>query len=232
MLGDAPILTLKKNLCRPTKKQVSSFKGVQTGNIVDAMGGMGAMDGKIQLVTNSKQIENSIAGIALTCQCGPADNLATIAAIETSLPGDIIVASTDDFQQTAVAGDLILGIARNRGVEGFITDGSVRDLSGINNIGIPCFSKGVVPNSPAKNGPGKVGTPVVVGGVNVNSGDIIVADTDGVVVIPFLMIDEVMQNLLKIYGAEKEAEKKVKSGAKKLGIIESIYSSGRIIEIE
>ena len=71
-----------------------------------------------------------------------------------------------------------------------------------------------------------------MGGVNVNSGDIIVADTDGVVVIPFLMIDEVMQNLLKIYGAEKEAEKKVKSGAKKLGIIESIYSSGRIIEIE
>ena len=47
MLGDAPILTLKKNLCRPTKKQVSSFKGAQTGNIVDAMGGMEALAGSL-----------------------------------------------------------------------------------------------------------------------------------------------------------------------------------------
>ena len=99
MIEDAPLLTIKKKFERPTKRQIASFHNAQTGHIVDAMGGLGAMDGKIKSVT----VNNSICGVALTCQCGPADNLAAIAAIEMSLPGDVIIASTDNFESTAVA---------------------------------------------------------------------------------------------------------------------------------
>ena len=228
MIENAPLLTIKKKIPRPTKKQIFSFSSVQTGHIVDAMGGLGAMDGKIKAVTDN----SLVCGVALTCQCGPADNLAAIAAIEMSSPGDIIIASTDNFEATAVMGDIMLGIAKNRGVKGFVTDGFVRDLIGIKKIGLPCFSKGVIPNSPAKNGPGKIGTPVVVGGVNVNSGDIIVGDLDGVVVVPYTQISEIIKNLDGVFAAEKEMETKVNSGLKKLNLIKNIFDDGKVKEID
>ncbi len=228
MIEDAPVLTIKKKFGRPTKRQIASFHNAQTGHIADAMGGLGAMDGKIKSVTDN----SSICGVALTCQCGPADNLAAIAAIEMSMPGDVIIASTDNFESTAVMGDIMLGIAKNRGVKGFVTDGFVRDLVGINKVGIPCFSKGVIPNSPAKSGPGKVGTSIVIGGIYVNSGDIIVADLDGIVVVPNLLIAEVALNLKKVLRVEKEIEDKVKLGIKELGLIKTIFDSGKIKEID
>ena len=228
MIENAPLLTIKKKIPRPTKKQIFSFNSVQTGHIVDAMGGLGAMDGKIKSVTDN----SLVCGVALTCQCGPADNLAAIAAIYMSSPGDIIIASTDNFEATAVMGDIMLGIAKNRGVKGFVTEGFVRDLKGIIKIGLPCFSKGVIPNSPAKNGPGKIGTPVVVGGVNVNSGDIIVGDLDGVVVVPYTQISEIIKNLDGVFAAEKEMETKVNSGFKKLNLIKNIFDDGKVKEID
>jgi 4-hydroxy-4-methyl-2-oxoglutarate aldolase len=126
----------------------------------------------------------------------------------------------------------MLGIAKNRGVKGFVTDGFVRDLVGIKKVGIPCFSKGVIPNSPAKSGPGKVGTSIVIGGIYVNSGDIIVADLDGIVVVPNLLIAEVALNLKKVLRVEKETEDKVKLGIKELGLIKTIFDSGKIKEID
>ena len=104
-------------------------------------------------------------GVAVTCNCGPADNLALFAALETAGPGDILVAATDACMSTSVTGDLLLGMARNRGVTALVTDGVVRDLVGILGVGLPVYCAGLSPNSPARNGPGSVGLPVVLGGV-------------------------------------------------------------------
>ncbi|HWX71917.1 MAG TPA: RraA family protein, partial [Xanthobacteraceae bacterium] len=126
--------------------------------------------------------------------------------------GDIVVAATDAFTHTAIAGDLLLGMARNRGVAGFVTDGSVRDLAGVLAVGLPVYCAGLTANSAARNGPGTVGLPIVVGGVAVESGDILVGDRDGVVVVPLKQAQAVLAKLADVRAAEVSLEAKVKAG--------------------
>jgi len=105
-----------------------------------------------------------------------------------------------------------MGMARNCGAAGFVTDGCVRDIPGIRAAGLPCFALGVTPNSPAREGPGTVGLPVVLAGVAIATVDILVGDQDGVVVVPFERIDEVVARLDKVRAAEAELDAKVKAG--------------------
>ena len=152
-----------------------------------------------------------MVGVAITCHCGPADNLALFAALATAKPGDILVAATDGFTATSVTGDLLMGMARNRGILGLVTDGMVRDLVGILGVGLPVYCAGITPNSPVRNGPGTVGLPVVVGGVKIDSGDMLVGDDDGIVVIPRSEAAEVIKLLPGIRSAEASLEAKVKA---------------------
>jgi 4-hydroxy-4-methyl-2-oxoglutarate aldolase len=115
-----------------------------------------------------------LVGVAVTCQCGPADNLALFAALATAQPGDILVAATDGFTATSVTGDLLVGMAKNRGIRGLVTDGLVRDVAGILAVGLPVYCAGITANSPVRNGPGTVGLPVVLGGATVSSGDLLI----------------------------------------------------------
>jgi len=121
-------------------------------------------------------------------------------------------AATGGHTGCAVAGDLLMGMARNCGAAGFVTDGCVRDIPGIRAAGLPCFALGVTPNSPAREGPGTVGLPVVLAGVAIATVDILVGDQDGVVVVPFERIDEVVARLDKVRAAEAELDAKVKAG--------------------
>ena len=99
-------------------------------------------------------------------------------------PGDVLVISTGDWVGSAVIGDLIVGMFGNAGVAGVVTDGAVRDIVGLEDVGVPIYARALTPNSPQKNGPGEVGLSVSIGGVTVNTGDLIVADRDGVVCLP------------------------------------------------
>ena len=92
------------------------------------MDGRGALDHRIKPL---EPMSKPMIGVAVTCHCGPADNLALFAALASARPGDILVAATDAFTATAIVGDLFMGMARNRGVAGLVTDGMVRDLVGI-----------------------------------------------------------------------------------------------------
>ena len=107
-----------------------------------------------------------------------------MAALADCRPGDVLVVATGGHVGAAVTGDLLIGVARNRGAAGFVTDGLVRDLDDLETIGLPIYALGVTPNSPQRRGPGSVGLPIVCGGVSIASGDVVVGDRDGVVVIP------------------------------------------------
>ena len=229
MIEEAPLLTLRRNFDRPTPAQVAALKGVQTGFIVDAMKGRGALDGRIKPVDENHA---EICGVAVTCYAGPADILAPFAAIEIAQPGDIVVTATDAFEATAVAGDNMLWIAKNKGVQGFVTDGFVRDLIGIREVGVPCFCAGVTPNSPACNGPGTVGQTIAMGGVSINSGDIILGDLDGAVVVPYAMIDDVIAKLKTVLSLEEELNGKVRNGLTIAPFMADIFAGGRIQEID
>lgn len=228
MIEDPPLLQIRRSFPRPEKSDLAAFEGLQTGYVTDAMGGRGALDHRIKPLA---PLGRTLVGVALTCDCGPADNLALLGALHAAKPGDILMVATDGFTQTAVTGDLVMGMARNRGIAGLVTDGMVRDVAGILAVGLPAYCAGVTPNSPARNGPGSVGLPIVMGGVTVEPGDIIVADNDGVVVVSRNRIAEVLARLPAIRKAEAELEAKVKSGLEVPGFFQSIIDAGRVVEI-
>ncbi len=209
MIEDAPKIRVAKELRRPRPDQMAALRGVPTGFVVDALGGSGGLDYRIKPVVSEQA---AFCGVALTCDAGPADNLAVFAALRLLQPGDVLAAATGGHAGCAVAGDLLLGMARNCGAVAFVTDGCVRDIPGLREVGLPCFALGVTPNSPAREGPGTVGFPLVLAGAAIATGDILVGDQDGVVVVPFERIDEVLVRLDAVRTAEAELDAKVKAG--------------------
>jgi 4-hydroxy-4-methyl-2-oxoglutarate aldolase len=208
MIEEAPSIQ-RRGVVRPAAAQVEALRGTPTGFLVDALGGSGALDYRIKPAIAEHA---AFCGVALTCDAGPADNLALIAALESVQPGDVLMCTTGSYTGCAVTGDLMLGMARNGGAVGFVTDGCVRDLPGIRMVGLPCYCIGVTPNSPARSGPGTVGLPVTIAGHPVASGDVIVADLDGVVVVPQGRLDEIIARLPAIRKAEAEMDQAVRDG--------------------
>lgn len=93
-----------------------------------------------------------------------------------------------------------------------MTDGLVRDLEGIRQVGFPVFARGATPNSPFKDGPGEINVPITCGGVPVHPGDIIVGDSDGVVVVPQGDAALVLQRLDAMQKKEEKAIAGIKAG--------------------
>ena len=228
MIEDPPLLTVRRRFPRPSAEEIAAFSGALTGHVVDALGGRGALDHRIKPIGAAK----SFCGTALTCEAGPADCLAVFGVLDVAQPGDVILCATDSFSNTAVTGDLLIGMMKNSGIAAFVTDGLVRDTPGIRAVGLPCFAAGVTPNSPAKTGPGTVGLPIVVGGVAVAAGDIIVADEDGVVVVPFARIGETIARLAGVRAAEATLEAKVKAGLKKPESFATMIPPARMREVD
>jgi len=223
MIEEPPLLTIATTIERPDASLVERFRGAPTSFVVDAMGGSGALDWRIKPVVGS-----SLLGVALTCDCGPCDNLALNAAIAQCLPGDVLVAATGGFTGAAVVGDLLLGIARNRSAVGFVTDGVVRDIADLETLALPVFALALSPNSPGRSGPGTVGLPIVCGGVSVASGDLIVGDRDGVVVVPRARIAETLANLDRVRVAEAAMLERVRGGLREVVFITELLKGGRV----
>jgi len=177
--------------------------------VVDALGGSGALPAEIKPITGAGA---QFAGVALPCHCGPNDNLALFAAVSLARPGDVIIATACGYRGAAVAGDQVLGMARNAGVIAFVTDGCVRDQKGIVAVGLPCFATGVTPNSPARSGPGTAGLPIILGGVGIAAGDLVIGDEDGVVIVPYARVSETIARLAAVREAEAALEAEVKGG--------------------
>lgn len=209
MIENPPMLTIQRGHARPEAGMIEAFRGAQTSHLADAMQGRGAVDWRIKPIDPDNA---TFCGPALTAYAYPADIAAMFGALHEAQAGDVIMCACDAFTGTAVIGDLAAGMMRNKGVSAFVTDGLARDRAGIVAVGMPLFAMGIQPNSPALNGPGSVGLPVVLGGVQVCSGDLVVGDADGVVVIPAGRLAEVLASLRRVQAAEKEMEAKVRAG--------------------
>ncbi|GEA10069.1 RraA family protein [Alteromonas sp. KUL49] len=123
-----------------------------------------------------------VSGPAFTVKCEPGDHLMLHAAIYRANPGDIIVVEADD--KFAVAGGNVCAIAQQRGIKAFVVDGVIRDLAETRENAFPVFARGVVPKPGAKKCIAPLNQPIRCGGVKVNAGDIVVADEEGIAVIP------------------------------------------------
>ena len=216
MIENPPLIQNKKKSSRkkPSQEQIDGFKNIPTGFICDALNGYAALDPSIKPLSIPGKKVKQIVGPALTVFSGAADVLGMAIALSEIQPGDIVVNGVSGFQGTAAVGDRIAGMIKNNGGVGLVTDGPMRDLDGIIETGLDCFCTGLNPNSPFNSGPAKIGFPINIGGTTVSSGDIIVADSDGVTVVPFDKIDEVLKKLDRIIEVESALDKQVSEGLK------------------
>lgn len=229
MLEDPPLLTIRKSWQRPAATKVARLEGVQTGQAVDAMDGRGALDAAIKALDPDRCI---VLGPAVTCETGPDDNLALIAAISLAQPGDVIVSATEGFTHSAVIGDNVALMAKNKGIAGIVIDGMARDLAGLLPVGVPIFCRGITPNSGVRSGPGRVGFPIVVGGRTVQPGDVVIGDRDGIVIVPQADLDALQPRIDKILEAEASTHARIKGGFANLGGIEDLLKSSRVRWVE
>ena len=227
MIEDPPLISIQNRSRRPSESQLALLKGLPTGFIVDAMYGVGALPFDIQALSPGI-LPQSFCGPALTCNPGPADVLALVVAMSEIQPGDIVVNATGGWTGCAAVGDRVLGMAKNAGASGFVTDGLVRDIDGIEGVGLPVYCAGVSPNSPFNSGPGSIGTPVVLGDRVINDGDVLVADRDGVVHIPLDQLDEVTARARHIATVEAELDAKVAQGLIVTDAVKDLLASDKV----
>jgi len=209
MAANPPVLTVRRNFPRPPEALVARFRDVPTGWVVDANGRRGALDYRIRPITRAVRF----AGVALTVHSRARDNLTPYAAIEYARPGDIMVVAADAYEEASVLGDILVGMAKNKGIAALVTDGMVRDVEGLNAVGLPIFARGLSPNSPYKDGPGEIGLPVTLGGTTVNPGDLVVGDQDGIVVVAREAIVTVADALAEVGAKEAKMDELVRKGA-------------------
>ena len=208
-MASTPALTVRRNFARPAAALVERLSEAPTGWVVDANGRRGALDYRIRPLTTRTRF----CGVALTVQTRARDNLAAYAALQYASRGDVLVVAADGYEEASVAGDLLLGMARNLGVCAFVTDGMVRDIDGLNAVGVPVFARGLSPNSPYKDGPGSVGLPVSLGGVPVNAGDVMIGDENGLVVVAREALEDVLAALVDVEAKELMMDELVAKGA-------------------
>lgn len=209
-MATSAALTVSRNFPRPPAELVKRLSEAPTGWVVDANGRRGALAHWIRPLTKAMRF----CGVALPVHTRPRDNLAPYAAIQFAQPGDVMVVAAEAYEEASVLGDILVGMAKNQGVAAFVTDGMVRDIDGLNAVGIPVFARGLCPNSPFKDGPGSIGLPIALGGVAVNPGDVVIGDQDGVVVVRREALQDVVEALAEVKLKEHKMEVLVASGAK------------------
>ena len=217
-------ITINKKLSRPAAELVKPFSNIPTGYVVDVQGRRGALDCSIKPMFEFP----SIVGPAVTVQTVPDDNLAPYLAMDVLQAGDVLVIATGGWTGSSVIGDLIAGMFKNIGVAAIVTDGAVRDVAGLKQVGVPVFARGLTANSPQKNGPGSVGLEVSIGGVVIRSGDIIVGDRDGVVVLPQEKIPSALEGVQAVREKERKIEALIAEGLTKPDWVKEFLASDRV----
>jgi len=192
---------------RTDQASLKRFQSFPTPLIGDAMGRMGLMDaGLAALHSNARCV-----GPAFTVLTREGDNLAIHVALDYALPGDVLVINALGGRTRAVFGDLLAEICLARGIAGVIIDGLSRDAAAILELGLPVWARGVSPAGPFKHGPGAVGIPVACGSLVVRSGDIVVADGDGIAVVAAERSDVVAARVEELDAAEGALRRKIQA---------------------
>ncbi len=177
---------------------ITGFAGISPTTLADILGAGQVMDIGIRPLWPSMP---RVAGPAFTVRCAPGDQLMLHAAIYRAEPGSVIVAESAE-PHYALAGDNVCSVAQRRGIAALVTDGVIRDVADVRKLGFPVFARGVIPVSGAKAVVEPLNVPVRCGGVSVHPGDVVVADEEGIVVIPRSRSEQVLRDARARQAAE------------------------------
>ncbi|WNV86156.1 4-carboxy-4-hydroxy-2-oxoadipate aldolase/oxaloacetate decarboxylase [Umezawaea sp. Da 62-37] len=194
---------------RAGPRTVDALREAGVATVHEAAGRIGLLGPAVQ----ARQTGVAIAGSAITVSCPPGDNLMVHAAVEVCRPGDVLVVTTTSRSTDGMVGDLLAASLMARGVVGLVIDAGVRDLAALREMGFPVWSRAVHAQGTVKASPGSVNVPVVVDGRVVRPGDVVVADDDGVVVLPVALAPAAAEAAAKRLAAEADKRATLAGGA-------------------
>jgi 4-hydroxy-4-methyl-2-oxoglutarate aldolase len=187
---------------------VSKFAAYATATIYEAAGRRGEMEPTVRpLIPNVR-----LAGRAFTVQCFLGDTTAVIRAIDVAKPGDVIVIDIGGTERATAWGSSSSAAAKKRGLAGIVTNGAARDLDEMITVGLPVYATGVSVRGTAKHDQGVMNVPVSVGGAVVKPGDIVIGDTDGIVVIPKEREQELLAKAIAQKAKEDDKAARIERG--------------------
>lgn len=203
---------VRRNIKRADKAAVQKLSRYGVATVHEALGRLGLMKTYMRpIYTGAKA-----CGTAVTVLMHPGDNWMLHVAAEQIQPGDIVIAACTADNEDGFFGELLATSFRARGAVGLVIDGGVRDVMEISAMGFPVFSRAISAKGTVKSTLGSVNIPVVCAGASVEPGDVVVADHDGIVVVPAAIAAQVAD------AAEareaNEADKRKRLAAGELGL--------------
>jgi 4-hydroxy-4-methyl-2-oxoglutarate aldolase len=211
-----------RTIRRAEPRHIARLAAAGSAAVHEAIGRRGFVGADIRPIQQGVRV----AGSAITVSCHPGDNLMIHAAVEVCGDGDVLVVTNTAPSSHGMFGELIATSLMARGTRALIMDAGVRDTAELREIGFAAWSRHVSCQGTVKASPGSVNVPVVLGGVAVNAGDVVVADDDGVVVVP---LDEVEWAVAQVEAREaKEAATRKRLAAGELGV--DIYNLRPLLE--
>lgn len=205
---------INESIQRPPAEIVTGFRDLLahdsiTCAISDCMGRFNAMTADMKPLFDGIRF----VGTAVTVKTLASDLAAAFKAIDVCQPGDVVVIDSHGSVNTAFWGENMTMSALNRGVVAAVIDGACRDVEEIRKIRFPVICKGIVPNVGAIAGYGDVNVAVQCAGVAVSPGDIVVADGNGVVVVPMPDAADILSKARRLLETEHLVQQKIKAGA-------------------
>jgi 4-hydroxy-4-methyl-2-oxoglutarate aldolase len=201
-----------RNLPRSSGEVLLELSKYGVATVHEAMGRTGLMKPYMRPIYAG----SSIAGNAITVLAHPGDNWMLHVAVELCQPGDILVVAVSAENHDGMFGELLANSLRSRGVVGLVIDAGCRDVAELSNMRFPVWSRAISAKGTIKATLGNVNTPVVCAGALVHAGDVVVADDDGVVVVPHAILGVTLKSAKE--RVLKEEKKRARLAAGELGL--------------
>lgn len=184
------------------------FSEVAVSQIGDVMERLGVMQSAIRPMWPGARF----AGRAVTVWTAGGDNAAIHEAIPQLTDGDVLVVAGEGVENRALIGELMAERGQRKGCVAYVLDGAIRDVDEIRALGFPVFARAVSPAGPYRNGPGRIGVPVAVGGVAVLPGDWVIGDGDGIVVVPQADAPRIVEAAEAKRAKEEQQQRDIRAG--------------------